>query len=73
MHIFVITSQELAGLPQNIWYSLIGAALRSYHKLVFRRGMAYEESAVIKFLDLAGRYKLSPQILSAVADILDSV
>ncbi|KAL8494904.1 hypothetical protein ACS0TY_019169 [Phlomoides rotata] len=62
-----------SSFPHNIWYSLIGAALGSYHKLVFRRGIAHEEFAVIKFLDLSRRYKLSPQILSAVADILDSV
>ena len=62
-----------ADLQQDTWYCLLGAALRSYNKLVSRRGITHEESAIIKFLDLAKRYKLSPRILSAVADILDSV
>ncbi|KAG6388570.1 hypothetical protein SASPL_149999 [Salvia splendens] len=62
-----------SSLQQDTWYCLLGAALRSYDKLVSRRGIPYEVSAMTKFLDLAKRYKLSPHILSAVADILDSV
>ncbi|KAL7121582.1 hypothetical protein ACP275_02G190700 [Erythranthe tilingii] len=58
---------------QNTWHSLIGAALRSYHKIVFQGNYVREESALTKFLVLARRYKSSPQILSAVADILDSI
>ncbi|KAL1538797.1 small subunit processome component 20 [Salvia divinorum] len=65
--------ESKAGLQQDTWYCLLGAALRSYNKLVSRRAIDHEESAMFKFLDLAKRYKLSPQILSAVADILDSV
>ncbi|XP_042033869.1 small subunit processome component 20 homolog [Salvia splendens] len=65
--------ESKAGLQQDTWYCLLGAALRSYDKLVSRRGIPYEESAMKKFLDLAKRYKLSPHILSSVADILDSV
>ncbi|XP_047962589.1 small subunit processome component 20 homolog isoform X2 [Salvia hispanica] len=65
--------ESKAGLQQDTWYCLLGAALRSYDKLLSRRGIPYEESAMTKFLDLAKRYKLSPHILSAVADILDSV
>ncbi|KAL1533475.1 small subunit processome component 20 isoform X1 [Salvia divinorum] len=64
--------ESKTGLQQDTWYCLLGAALRSYHKLVSRRGIHHEESAMTKFLDLAKRYKLSPHILSAVADILDS-
>ncbi|KAK6117591.1 hypothetical protein DH2020_048670 [Rehmannia glutinosa] len=59
--------------PESTWHSLTGAALRAYRKLVFSRNIVREESAMTKFLDLAKRYKLSPKILSAVADILDSI
>ncbi|KAH6811413.1 hypothetical protein C2S51_025175 [Perilla frutescens var. frutescens] len=69
----LMVESKLAGSQQNTWHSLIGAALRSYNKLVSRRSIAHEESAIRKFLDLADRYKFSPHILSAVADILDSV
>ncbi|KAH6786084.1 hypothetical protein C2S51_038539 [Perilla frutescens var. frutescens] len=69
----LMVESKLAGFQQNTWYSLIGAALRSYNKLVSRRGIAHGESAMRLFLDLAIRYKLSPHILCAVADILDSV
>ncbi|KAH6788665.1 hypothetical protein C2S51_003671 [Perilla frutescens var. frutescens] len=69
----LMVESKLAGSQQNTWHSLIGAALRSYNKLVCRRSIAHEESAIRKFLDLADRYKFSPHILSAVADILDSV
>ncbi|XP_047962279.1 small subunit processome component 20 homolog [Salvia hispanica] len=65
--------ESKAGFQQDTWYCLLGAALRSYNKLVSRRGIDPEESAMLKFLDLAKRYKLSPHVLSAVADILDSV
>ncbi|KAK6117548.1 hypothetical protein DH2020_048703 [Rehmannia glutinosa] len=58
---------------ESTWHSLIGAALRAYRKLVFSRNIVREESAMTRFLDLAKRYKLSPKILSAVADILDSI
>ncbi|KAG8377667.1 hypothetical protein BUALT_Bualt08G0056700 [Buddleja alternifolia] len=62
-----------SGFPQNTWESVIGAALRSYHKLVFSGNIAHTDSAMTKFLDLAKRYRSSLQILSAVADILDSI
>lgn len=64
---------EPAGFQQNTWYSLLGAALCCYNKLASRRGIAHEESPMKKFLDLAKRYRLSPHILSAVADYLNSV
>ncbi|KAL1538273.1 small subunit processome component 20 [Salvia divinorum] len=69
----LLTMESKPDLQQDTWYCLLGAALRSYNKLVSRRGISHEESAMTKFLDLAKRYKLSPHILSAVADILDSV
>ncbi|XP_022846936.1 small subunit processome component 20 homolog isoform X2 [Olea europaea var. sylvestris] len=58
---------------KNTYQSLIGAALQSYHKLVFSQNTVYNDPVMSKFLNLAKRYKESPQILSAVADILDSV
>ncbi|KAL3835007.1 hypothetical protein ACJIZ3_009743 [Penstemon smallii] len=64
---------KFAGFPEYTWHSLIGAALRCYHMLVSSRNITLDESAVTKFLDLAKRYKFSPQILSALADVLDSI
>ncbi|GER48680.1 small subunit processome component 20-like protein [Striga asiatica] len=64
---------DLSGFQESTWYSLIAAALRAYHKLVFSRKNAHDESAIIKFLDLVKRYKLSPKILSAVAESVHSL
>ncbi|KAG6399207.1 hypothetical protein SASPL_140683 [Salvia splendens] len=65
--------ESKADLQQDTWYCLLGAALRSYNKLLSKRGIDHEDSAMLKFMDFAKRYKLSPHILSAVADILDSI
>ncbi|XP_057768678.1 uncharacterized protein LOC130988750 [Salvia miltiorrhiza] len=67
----LMVESKPAGFQQNTWYSLLGAALCSYNKLASRRGI--KESTMTKFLDLAKRYRLSPHILSAVADHLKSV
>ncbi|KAK6117565.1 hypothetical protein DH2020_048693 [Rehmannia glutinosa] len=69
----LMVGSKFSGFRESTWHSLIGAALRAYRKLVFSRNIVREESAMTRFLDLAKRYKLSPKILSAVADILDSI
>ncbi|CAK9136502.1 unnamed protein product [Ilex paraguariensis] len=76
MHLVDALDQLLtieSGFPKNTWQSLIGAALSSYNKLRSAQKSGDEESAVCKFLYLAKRYKSSSQILSSVADFLDSV
>ncbi|KAL3626591.1 hypothetical protein CASFOL_030140 [Castilleja foliolosa] len=69
----LIVGCKFSGFQESTWYSMLGAALRAYHKLVYSRKSAHEGSSMTKFLDLAKRYKMSPKVLSAVADILDSV
>ncbi|XP_052189171.1 uncharacterized protein LOC127799294 isoform X2 [Diospyros lotus] len=61
---------NIAGFPTHTWQSLIGAALSSYQKMHFGN---FGDEKVSQFLLLASRYRSSPQILSAVADFLDSV
>ncbi|KAL3622254.1 hypothetical protein CASFOL_033665 [Castilleja foliolosa] len=69
----LIVGSKSSGFQESTWYSMIGAALRAYQKLVSSRKSAHEGSSMTKFLDLAKRYKMSPKVLSAVADILDSI
>ncbi|KAL6970992.1 hypothetical protein U1Q18_030674 [Sarracenia purpurea var. burkii] len=69
--LLVIESDTVAGFDKHIWQSLIGAALGSYNKLRSVNIIRNEE--VSKFLLLARKYRSSSQILSAVADFLDSM
>lgn len=68
--LLVIESDNIAGFHKHTWESLIGAALSSYNKM--RSGNIRDEE-VSKFLQLARRYTFSSQILSSVADFLDSM
>ncbi|KAE9453174.1 hypothetical protein C3L33_14914, partial [Rhododendron williamsianum] len=63
-------SENIAGFPKHTWQSLIGAALSSFNKLC---SGDFIRDVVRKFLQLAARYRSSPQILCAVADFLDSM
>ncbi|VFR01143.1 unnamed protein product [Cuscuta campestris] len=60
-------------LCTKAWQCLIGSTLSSFLKLLDVQNAALMESEVSKFLDLARRHRLCPQILSGVADILDSI
>lgn len=62
-----------SGVVKIAWQSLIGATLNSYKKMLPNNGTGDEESAISKFLYLAKRYHTSSQILSPIADILDSL
>lgn len=64
-------SDNIAGFAKHTWHSLIGAALSSFNKLC--SGDFIRDEVVRKFLQLAARYRSSPQILCAVADFLDSM
>lgn len=68
--LLAIESDNIAGFYKHTWESLIGAALSSYNKM--RSGNIRDEE-VSKFLQLARRYTFSSQILSSVADFLDSM
>ncbi|KAL7177187.1 hypothetical protein ACSBR2_030511 [Camellia fascicularis] len=68
--LLAIESDNIAGFHKHTWESLIGAALSSYNKM--RSGNIRDEE-VSKFLQLARRYTFSSQILSSVADFLDSM
>lgn len=68
---FICLVDQLATLPKSTWQSLLGAALTSYHKLLLIKQLGHSETS--NFLRLAKRHKTSLQVLSAVADFLDSV
>lgn len=66
-------SADIAGHPRTTWQSLVGAALGSYCKLVANQNSRFDDSVVSSFLDLARKHKTCSQVLSPVADFLDSV
>lgn len=61
-----------AGFTKSI-QSLLGATLNSYRKVLYRDGYRNDGSAVSKFLYLAKKHSSSSHVLSAVADMLDSL
>ncbi|GJX79607.1 small subunit processome component 20 homolog isoform X1 [Tanacetum coccineum] len=71
--LLMIKSERVAALPRQTWESLLGAGLVSYQKLRFSQTAGGDKLPVDKFLLLAKKYKSSIHILSAVADILDSL
>ncbi|MCD9558563.1 U3 snoRNP protein [Datura stramonium] len=66
-------SADIAGHPRTTWQSLVGAALTSYYKSLANQNSRCDDSVVGRFLDLARKHKTCSQVLSPVADILDSV
>lgn len=69
--IIVIFLDSIAGLSKFTWQSLLGASLESYYKVLLLDRNKLVETCDI--LDFAKRHKNSPHVLSAVAEILDSV
>ncbi|CAN4120834.1 unnamed protein product [Withania somnifera] len=65
-------SADIAGHRRTTWQSLVGAALGSYFKLANQKSRC-NDSVVSRFLDLARKHKTCSQVLSPVADVLDSV
>lgn len=59
------------GLPLTTWRSLLGAALSSYHELLPVNSNIYSELNF--FISLAKSHSTCPQVLSAVAEYLDSM
>ena len=59
------------GIPKYHWQSIIGAALSCHSKLHYGDSYGFEETS--KFVHLAKRHKSCLQVVSAVADFLDSV
>ena len=70
-NLYDILSDNVSGVPKNVLQSIMGAAISSYSKLQCGRNNRFEETS--RFLHLARRHKLCIQILSAIADFLDSV
>lgn len=66
-------SADIAGHPRTTWQSLVGAALGSYCKSLANQNSGCDDSVVSRFLDLARKHKTCSQVLSPVADFLDSV
>ncbi|XP_073005480.1 uncharacterized protein [Typha latifolia] len=61
----------VGGLSKSTWHGLLGAALASYSKFLLVRNSGNSEIGL--FLSLAKRHKTSPQVLSAVAEFLETV
>lgn len=62
---------KIAGVDKVTWQSLVGAALTSHHKMLLHSKLGLSETS--NFMCLAKRFKSSSQVLSAVADFLDSM
>uniref|UniRef100_A0ACD5UJH9 Uncharacterized protein n=1 Tax=Avena sativa TaxID=4498 RepID=A0ACD5UJH9_AVESA len=62
---------SISGLPKDTWISLLGAALLSYHELLLVS--VSKNSELSLFLSIAKRHSTCPQVLSAVAEYLDSL
>ncbi|KAL6881997.1 hypothetical protein ACP4OV_011469 [Aristida adscensionis] len=63
--------ESINSLPKTRWRSLLGAALSSYHELLL--GNTSRNSELCLFLSLAKRHSTCQQVLSAVAEYLDSL
>ncbi|KNA06859.1 hypothetical protein SOVF_177220 isoform A [Spinacia oleracea] len=68
--LLIAEADVVTGVPKRTWQGLIGAALHSYHNT--GRPERCELEDISKILRLGKSYKSSQQILSAVADYLDS-
>lgn len=66
-----ILLDKIAGIEKLTWQSLLGAALTSYDKMLLHSKSGLSETS--NFMRLAKRFKSSSQVLSAVADFLDSL
>eukprot|EP00268_Persea_americana_P031222 TRINITY_DN30328_c0_g1_i1.p1 TRINITY_DN30328_c0_g1~~TRINITY_DN30328_c0_g1_i1.p1 ORF type:complete len:2757 (-),score=438.74 TRINITY_DN30328_c0_g1_i1:344-7405(-) len=66
-----IEADKIAGVEKLTWQSLLGAALTSYDKMLLHSKSGLSETS--NFMRLAKRFKSSSQVLSAVADFLDSL
>uniref|UniRef100_A0A0D3EQK8 Uncharacterized protein n=1 Tax=Oryza barthii TaxID=65489 RepID=A0A0D3EQK8_9ORYZ len=63
--------KSISGLPKTTWRSLLGAALSSYHELQLINTSI--SSGIGQILSLAKKHSTSPQVLSAIAEYLDSL
>ncbi|WVZ69932.1 hypothetical protein U9M48_018646 [Paspalum notatum var. saurae] len=66
-----VREENMNGLPLPTWRSLLGAALSSYHELLLVNTSRNSELGF--FISLAKSHKTCPQVLSAVAEYLDSL
>ncbi|XP_068649715.1 uncharacterized protein [Aristolochia californica] len=68
--LLVAESERIGGIVKPAWQSLVGAALASYQKVLCCKNA--ELSEISYFISHAKKYKSSQQVLSAVAEFLDS-
>ncbi|KAF8670965.1 hypothetical protein HU200_050235 [Digitaria exilis] len=66
-----VGEEDINGLTSTTWRSLLGAALSSYHELLLVNTNRYSELNF--FISLAKSHSTCPQVLSAVAEYLDSL
>lgn len=68
-YLFFSFSVNTFSAPEQVWQSLLGAALRSCHKFCSTERLIHSE--LEEALSLAKCYKSCVQVLSPVADYLD--
>ncbi|EES00968.2 hypothetical protein BDA96_03G215700 [Sorghum bicolor] len=66
-----VGEENMNGLPMTTWRSLLGAALSSYHELLLVNTSRNSEFSF--FISIAKSHSTCPQVLSAVAEYLDSL
>lgn len=66
-----VSSGYIADNSRNAWESIMGAAISSYNNLCRNSNSVADDTE--KFVSLAKRYRSSSQVLSTVADHLESM
>ncbi|TVU34273.1 hypothetical protein EJB05_16104 [Eragrostis curvula] len=66
-----VGEENMNGLPKTTWRSLLGTALSSYHELLLVK--TSRNSELDLFVSLAKSHSTCPQVLSAVAEYLESL
>ncbi|XP_042384346.1 U3 small nucleolar RNA-associated protein 20-like isoform X1 [Zingiber officinale] len=64
-------TDKIENMLKSTWQGILGGVLSSYHKLLLVNKLATSE--VKTFLNLAKKHKSSLQVLSSVAEYLDSI
>ncbi|XP_057867600.2 uncharacterized protein LOC131074886 isoform X2 [Cryptomeria japonica] len=68
----IAETENVKDHSRKLWESMIGSTLRSHLKLL-RANTPILSKHMCDYINFARRYRLSPHVLSAVADFLDAV
>lgn len=66
-----VIADKIENMLKSTWQGILGGVLSSYHKLLLVNKLATSE--VKTFWNLAKKHKSSLQVLSSVAEYLDSI